>query len=163
MKEKLAFLLKEKCVQKKITLAVAESCTGGRLAAKLTEVPGASSYFLGSIVSYSNHIKTKILGVDPLLIANKGAVSEDVVLQMVQGVLQSTGADMAVAVSGIAGPEGAVPGKPVGTVCIAVQQTQKKGKAETVYLEGNRLEVMDQAVDLILEKLIILVDKIKSS
>lgn len=163
MKENLALRLKEKCVQKKITLALAESCTGGRLASQLTEIAGASHYFLGSVVSYSNQMKIKILGVDPETIATKGAVSEEVVLQMSEGIISCTGADIGVAVSGIAGPEGAVCGKPVGTVCIAIQQAHKKGQATTVFFEGDRLQIMEQAVHLILEKLIILIDKIDFS
>ena len=107
------------------TLALAESCTGGNIARMITSVPGCSEYFLGSMVAYSNDIKENVLGVKPDTLMQFGAVSEDVVRQMAEGVLKLYGADYAVATSGIAGPDGGTPEKPVGTTWIAVTS---KGK-----------------------------------
>lgn len=105
---------------KKATLATAESCTGGYIAHLLTSVSGSSDYFIGSVVSYANQIKINELGVNPADIENHGAVSQQVVEQMAKGVLQKYGVDYAVATSGVAGPNGGTPDKPVGTVWIAV-------------------------------------------
>ncbi|MGE0562625.1 MAG: competence/damage-inducible protein A [Flavobacteriales bacterium] len=105
---------------KKATLATAESCTGGYIAHLLTSVSGSSDYFIGSVVSYANQIKINELGVNPADIENYGAVSQQVVEQMAEGVLQKYGVDYAVATSGVAGPNGGTPEKPVGTVWIAV-------------------------------------------
>ncbi|MDE6311036.1 MAG: nicotinamide-nucleotide amidohydrolase family protein [Muribaculaceae bacterium] len=102
-----------------LKLATAESCTGGNIAHLVTLVPGCSDSYLGSIVSYANEVKQNVLGVDIRDIENFGVVSEPVVKTMVLGAMKATGADAAVATSGIAGPGGAVPGKPVGTVWIA--------------------------------------------
>ena len=102
------------------TLAVAESCTGGTIAAKFTAMAGASTYFLGGIVAYANEVKESILGVDPVSLACFGAVSEVVALEMAEGVRRATGADYAIATTGIAGPGGGTKHKPVGTVWMAV-------------------------------------------
>lgn len=102
---------------KRITCA--ESCTGGGIAAQLTRVPGASRVFDAGFVTYSNAMKEQLLGVNADDLAQYGAVSEEVVLQMAAGALRASGADLAVAVSGVAGPDGGTPEKPVGTVCIA--------------------------------------------
>jgi nicotinamide-nucleotide amidase len=100
-------------------LTVAESCTGGQIAALITQVPGASQVFDAGFVTYSNAIKQRVLGVDETVLAQQGAVSEAVVLQMAAGALRCSGADYAIAVSGIAGPDGGTAEKPVGTVWIA--------------------------------------------
>ncbi len=97
-------------------MATAESCTGGLIAAACTQVAGSSDWFERGFVSYSNAAKTELLGVDPALIDAQGAVSEPVARAMVQGALRRSPVQLAVAVTGIAGPGGAVPGKPVGTV-----------------------------------------------
>jgi nicotinamide-nucleotide amidase len=110
------FLLREK----NLTLSTAESCTGGRIAGLITSVPGSSDYFKGSVVAYHNSIKTGILGVPEEMIREKGAVSEESVISMAEGVRRLLGTDLAVATSGIAGPDGGTPEKPVGTVWIAV-------------------------------------------
>jgi nicotinamide-nucleotide amidase len=101
------------------TLALAESCTGGRLASRLTDVPGASAVLLAGFVTYSNEAKHKFLGVRPETLAEHGAVSELVACQMAEGALRETGADFALAITGIAGPGGGTPEKPVGTVFVA--------------------------------------------
>ena len=102
------------------TVACAESCTGGNIAHLITAVPGSSAYFLGGIVSYANEVKEHVLGVRKEDLEKYGAVSEPVALQMAQGARRVTGAEYAVATTGIAGPEGGTPEKPVGTVWIAV-------------------------------------------
>ena len=107
-------------VEKKATLAVAESCTGGYIAHLVTSVPGSSAYFKGSVVAYSNDIKEKILGVDPALIRQFGAVSAEVVTAMAMGLKERFQADYVIATSGIAGPDGGTPEKPVGTTWIAI-------------------------------------------
>jgi nicotinamide-nucleotide amidase len=102
------------------TLALAESCTGGHIANRITNVPGASAMLKAGLVTYANEAKESFLGVPRSLLVEHGAVSEPVARAMAEGVRRATGADFAIAVTGIAGPGGAVPGKPVGTVFIAV-------------------------------------------
>ncbi len=101
-------------------LATAESCTGGLIAAACTSLAGSSDWFDRGFVTYSNEAKSQMLGVDPALIARHGAVSREVACAMAEGALRHSPADLAVAVTGIAGPGGAVPGKPVGTVWLAL-------------------------------------------
>jgi len=113
--------------QKKKTLALAESCTGGFIASQITNVPGASGIFPGGIVAYSNSVKGKFLGVRKTSLKNFGAVSENVAREMAEGARKKFGADFALAVTGIAGPTGGTKSKPVGTVFIALA-----GAVETV-------------------------------
>ncbi len=103
-----------------LTVSTAESCTGGRIASLITSVPGSSSWFRGSVVAYDNIIKTGVLGVDPAVISRFGAVSEETARAMAEGVRRLTATDYAIAVTGIAGPTGGTPEKPVGTVWIAI-------------------------------------------
>lgn len=109
------------------TIAAAESCTGGRISELITSVAGCSDYYKGSVTSYANEVKTGVLGVRPETIAQYGAVSEECVSEMAAGVLRRLGTDYAVATSGIAGPGGAVPGKPVGTAWLAAARKEKDG------------------------------------
>ena len=102
------------------TLAVAESCTGGLLGGAITSIPGSSLYFSGGVVAYGNSTKISLLGVPPDLIAARGAVSREVALAMAEGALSLFRADLAIAVTGVAGPGGGSRGKPVGTVWVAV-------------------------------------------
>lgn len=102
-----------------LTLATAESCTAGNVAAAITAIPGSSHFYRGGIIAYSNEVKENLLGVNPETLENKGAVSEETVIEMVKGAMKSMNSDCAVATSGIAGPTGGTPDKPVGTVWIA--------------------------------------------
>ncbi|MFK7996580.1 MAG: CinA family protein [Granulosicoccus sp.] len=114
----LAVELGSKLESARLYMTTAESCTGGLVAAAITEVAGSSGWFERGVVTYSNEAKQALLGVDPSIFAQHGAVSEACVRAMANGALQCTGADVALSVSGIAGPGGATPGKPVGTVWI---------------------------------------------
>lgn len=118
--ETLEFVVGKLLKEKKQTLSTAESCTGGYISHLITSVAGSSAYFTGTIVSYANQVKEKELGVDPLAIENYGAVSETVVKQMAEGARLKFGTDYALAVSGIAGPDGGTDEKPVGTTWIAL-------------------------------------------
>jgi PncC family amidohydrolase len=124
------------------TLSLAESCTGGAMAAALTAIPDASKFFLGSLVVYSNAWKEKFLGVSPETLRTKGAVSAETVEEMVRGLFRLTECDVAVAVSGIAGPSGGTPEKPVGTIYIAIGE--RGGPVHVQKLSGpkHRAEVI---------------------
>ena len=111
--------------EKNKTLATAESCTGGKIAHKITSIAGSSSYFEGTIVSYSNNIKMNVLGVKKITLENYGAVSEQTVIEMAKGALGILKTDYSIAVTGIAGPTGGTKEKPVGTVWIAVSDSNK--------------------------------------
>lgn len=111
--------------EKKLTLAAAESCTGGYLSAQITKVPGSSVYFWGSVVSYNNSVKIAQLGVKPETLDQYGAVSEETIRQMAEGVRKALGTHIGIATSGIAGPGGGTPDKPVGTVWIACATDQR--------------------------------------
>lgn len=127
-----------------LTVATAESCTGGNIAHAITIVPGCSDVMLGGVVSYANEVKTQVLGVAEDDISNHGAVSEEVVTAMARGACRITGASCAMATSGIAGPGGGTPEKPVGTVWIAVS-TPRGTTAKRVQLPGNRQRVIERA------------------
>ena len=122
--ETLETVLGQLLLHKKLNLVTAESCTGGRISQTLTSIPGSSAYFTGGIVAYSNDVKVKHLGVSPQTLADYGAVSEATVTEMVKGALSAFHADLAIAVSGIAGPGGGTPEKPVGTIWVAVGNQQ---------------------------------------
>ncbi len=126
-------------------LATAESCTGGLLSSTLTDVPGSSRWFAGSVVAYSNGVKSNLLGVDENLLEQHGAVSEPVVLAMAENVLKTVGADVSVAISGIAGPGGGSPDKPVGTVWMA-WSWPGGSRAKLYTFGGDRSAVKEQAV-----------------
>jgi nicotinamide-nucleotide amidase len=126
-------------------LATAESCTAGLLAARLTERPGSSAYVAGGVVAYANEAKVELLEVDPRLIEEHGAVSEPVAEAMAEGALKRFEADTAVAVTGIAGPDGGSEEKPVGTVCWSVQLADGRSITRTVRLPGDRADIRDRS------------------
>jgi nicotinamide-nucleotide amidase len=122
------------------TLFVAESCTGGLLAKRITDVPGSSGYFLGGVVSYADAAKSRLLGVSSRLLAEHGAVSAAAAEAMAQGARQSAGSDIALAITGIAGPAGGSPEKPVGTVFVGL--AGRDGcRVERYQFHGNREEI----------------------
>ena len=126
-------------------IATAESCTAGLLAARLTERPGSSSYVAGGVVAYANDAKAELLGVDAELIERHGAVSEPVADAMAEGALRRFDADTAVAITGIAGPDGGSEEKPVGTVCWSVKLADGRGITRTVRLPGDRADIRDRS------------------
>ncbi|WP_300507459.1 CinA family nicotinamide mononucleotide deamidase-related protein [uncultured Duncaniella sp.] len=150
-------LLKE-CGRLGLTLASAESCTGGNIAHELTLIPGSSEVFVGSVVSYSNEVKMNLLGVGAKTLEENGAVSLPVVREMAEGVLRATGAKVAVATSGIAGPGGGSEEKPVGTVCIAAALLTPEGmtlcEAETYHFAGTRSRIIESSTTRALIKAI---------
>lgn len=127
-------------------LATAESCTGGWIAALVTATAGSSAWFDRGFITYSNAAKQEMLGVAAATLAHHGAVSEPTVVEMVTGALNASHADVALAVSGIAGPGGAMPDKPVGIVCFAWGQRGTPADSETRHFDGNREAVRRQAV-----------------
>lgn len=126
-------------------VSTAESCTAGLLAARLTERAGASEYVAGGAVVYSNRSKTQLLGVDPRLIEEHGAVSEPVAEAMARGALGRFEADTAAAVTGIAGPGGGTPDKPVGTVCWCVRLGDGRSLTRTLLLPGGRSDIRERS------------------
>ncbi len=127
-------------------LAVAESCTGGLLGAHITDEPGASSYFRGGVIAYANEVKEGLLGVPAELIRAHGAVSSECARAMATGVLGVLSADVALAVTGIAGPGGGTPEKPVGLVYVALVRRGGRGWDLELRLAGSRSEIRLQAV-----------------
>ncbi len=136
----LGGLLGENCK----TLAAAESCTGGLLGKVLTDIAGSSDYFLGSAVTYSNEAKVKVLGVKPKTLETCGAVSEAVAAEMAEGVRRVFGADYGIAITGVAGPGGGTPGKPVGTVCFGLSRERGTHTRIDTFL-GDRARVRRRA------------------
>lgn len=135
-------------------LATAESCTGGGIAAALTDIAGSSQWFERGFVTYSNHAKQDMLGVRTKTLAEFGAVSEATVCEMVSGALACSEAQVAVAVSGLAGPGGGTPDKPVGTVCLAWAAKGGAPVVRTEHFSGDRAEVRAKAVQCALQGLL---------
>ncbi|MBA3420470.1 MAG: competence/damage-inducible protein A [Thermoleophilaceae bacterium] len=142
--EQVATLLRESGA----TVAVAESCTGGELAGRLSGPAGASAYFAGGIVAYADEAKTSLLDVDPALIARHGAVSPQVASAMAAGAVRRFGASAAVAVTGVAGPGGGTEEKPVGYVCFAARLADERELARDLVIPGERAEVRDRSTTL---------------
>jgi nicotinamide-nucleotide amidase len=132
-------------------LATAESCTGGWIAKLMTDIAGSSAWFQGAAVTYSNGLKQALLGVTAATLENHGAVSRECALEMVAGALVRLDATIAVAVTGVAGPSGGTPAKPVGTVWIAWQRRGGEAHARLFHFDGDREEVRRQTVARALE------------
>ncbi|MEZ3519386.1 MAG: CinA family protein [Muribaculaceae bacterium] len=153
--EVLGGLLRER----ELTVAFAESCTGGNLAHRITQVPGSSAYFLGSVVSYSNDVKANVLGVSRGNLGQYGAVSRQVVGEMAEGVTRLMHTDCAIATSGIAGPDGGTRQKPVGTVWMAAK-VQDKTVTECMHFSGDRNTVIESATN---HALVMLINLLRNS
>ncbi len=145
--------LKRIFVLKKKTLALAESCTGGTMASILTHQSGASDYFLGGFVVYSNELKRKALRVLKETLDKHGAVSREVVAEMLDGLFEQTSADWGVAVSGIAGPSGGSAEKPVGTVFAAIGERGKSPEILSLNFDGSRESIIKETSQALLESL----------
>ena len=137
--------LHDLCVEKKVSIATAESCTAGLLAAKITSIAGASSFFKGGIIAYQNDVKINLLGVSKSLIKEKTEVCAEVVQQMAQGVRNKFSADFSVATSGYAGPTGGSELNPIGTVFIAISSKEKTISKRFVFV-GDRESIVSQSV-----------------
>ena len=135
------------------TLATAESCTGGLIGHRITQVPGSSAYFLGGVVSYANEAKVELLGVHSDTLSRVGAVSRDTALEMARGVRQRLAADVGISVTGIAGPSGGSAEKPVGLTWIAIV-TPRVERAQRFVFEGDRSANKQYAADAALEILL---------
>lgn len=134
-------------LERGLMVTAAESCTGGLIASAITDIAGSSEWFEQGLVTYSNAAKQALLGVDEAILDSQGAVSKACVLAMAKGALHSSGADIAVSVSGIAGPGGATEGKPVGTVWVAwISANRDFLDAEMFCFVGNRQQIREQAV-----------------
>jgi len=144
--EQLSQQLGELLLKHKQILVTAESCTGGGVANAITEIAGSSAWFDRAFVTYSNEAKQEMIGVEGQTLAEFGAVSEPVVIQMVQGALKNSNATIGVSISGIAGPTGGSEEKPVGTVCFAWADKSEWLKVETQHFTGDRSAVRTQAV-----------------
>ncbi len=149
----LAETLVQLCVAKKLKLSCAESCTGGLLAASITAVPGASTVFPGSVVSYSNEMKIKLLGVLPGTLKENGAVSELCARQMARGVAELMGTEVALSITGIAGPDGGTEQKPVGTVYFGFSHNGATW-TESMHFSGDRELIRRQSVEFALQMMI---------
>ena len=134
-----------------LRVVTAESCTGGLLAKTITDVPGASAHYAGGVVSYANDLKVELLGVDPRVLEEHGAVSREVALGMATGARRRFAADLAMAVTGVAGPDGGTPEKPVGTVWFAVALADGSRTAGVERFPGDRAAVRDASVAAVLE------------
>lgn len=138
---------------KGLTAASAESCTGGNIAHSITSVAGASDVYSGSVIAYSNDVKCRLLGVSDSTLQNHGAVSQPTVAEMASGARKAIGADCAVATSGIAGPGGGTPDKPVGTVWMAVE-TPSVSHTRVFHFHGDRSQIIDQATAAAMQMLL---------
>ena len=147
-----AQVLSELLVANGLTISVAESCTGGALSHTITSIPGASSYFDCGYITYSNQSKTEMLGVDIQSIKTYGAVSEEVALEMVIGLTNKSHSDVAISISGVAGPTGGTPEKPVGTVCFGFS-CDGKTSTSTILFSGDRTSIVSQSVSYALKQL----------
>lgn len=134
--KKIAALL----IKKKLTLSLAESCSGGLISHRITQVPGSSIFFLGAVIAYSNHLKSTLINVKRTTLKKFGAVSRQIALEMAEGVRNVSGSDFACAVTGIAGPGGGSPEKPIGLVYIAFT-SKNQTKCFKFNLTGSRKDI----------------------
>lgn len=144
--ESLAKQLGLQLKQKGYKLATAESCTGGGIAYAITHIAGSSDWFERGFVTYSNEAKQELLDVSPRLLATEGAVSEAVALAMAQGALVKSHADVSIAVTGVAGPSGGTPEKPVGTVWLAFASQHFPSQAKLLNYSGSRTHIREQTI-----------------
>jgi nicotinamide-nucleotide amidase len=143
-----------------MTLAVAESCTGGLLGGWLTAVPGSSAYFLGGVISYADSVKVSLLGVPTEVIRKKGAVSAESAIAMAQGARRMVGADLSVSITGVAGPDGGTEAKPVGTTYIALAGPSFERVEHRVW-QGDRTTNREESVRLALQMIVQYLEGIK--
>jgi nicotinamide-nucleotide amidase len=153
----LAQCLGQRLKTKGFKIATAESCTGGWIAQAITEVSGSSAWFDRGFVTYSNNAKVQMLGVNAQALEQYGAVSTEVAKQMVAGALANSEADWAIAVTGIAGPNGGSKTKPVGTVYVAWQGKKGDVKVERLQLSGDRHQIREQTVISAIERVLLAV------
>ena len=154
--EELAAHLGHLLLEQDLLIATAESCTGGLLAEIITRIPGSSQWFERGFISYSNLAKHEMLEVSHETLVQHGAVSEATARAMALGCLENSEADVSVAITGIAGPDGGTQDKPVGTVCLAWHVKQQETVVKRVFFKGNRLDIRTQSCELALKELIIL-------
>ena len=147
-----ALELSEILVTNGLTISVAESCTGGSLSHTITSIPGASSYFDCGYITYSNQSKVEMLGVDTQTIKTYGAVSEEVALEMVIGATTKSHSDVAISITGVAGPTGGTPEKPVGTVCFGFFCDGKTSTSKQLF-SGDRANIVSQSVSYAMRQL----------
>ena len=147
-----AQVLSELLISNDLTISVAESCTGGSLSHAITSIPGASSYFDCGYITYSNQSKVKMLGVGTQTIKTYGAVSEEVALEMVMGVAIKSHSDIAISITGVAGPTGGTPEKPVGMVCFGFSYNGKTS-TNTQLFSGDRANIVSQSISYALRQL----------
>jgi PncC family amidohydrolase len=157
LEKSLEVLVGELLIAGGLHLAVAESCTGGLIGHLITNVPGSSSYYLGSVTAYANQAKVRLLGVAPTTLEQYGAVSAETVIEMARGIRQVLSAEVGLAVSGIAGPDGGTPEKPVGLVWIGLSAPGLE-QAWHYLWPGDRLQVKEQTAR---QALYLLVDYLK--
>ncbi len=146
----------QKLTENHFTLTTAESCTGGGIAFAITQIDGSSQWFDRGFVTYSNEAKQEMLAVDVKLLDTFGAVSEEVAKAMAMGALANSRADISIAITGIAGPQGGTPSKPVGTVWLAFAGKHFTVKALLLSLKGDRAHIREESIRLALENLVAL-------
>lgn len=152
MQKPLEMIVGELLFERRLWLATAESCTGGLVGHLITNVSGSSNYYRGGVVSYANEAKVSLLGVHPQTLEKYGAVSEQTVVQMARGVREAFQADIGIAVSGIAGPTGGTPEKPVGTVWIGLSAANGEFARHFLW-SGDRISIKEQSAQAALDLL----------
>ena len=150
MTEPLEVIVGQLLTAQQLTVAVAESCTGGLIGHRLTNVPGSSAYFLGGVMAYAYDAKERLLGVSHNTLYDHGAVSEETAREMARGVRRALGSDVGVSVTGIAGPGGGLPGKPVGLTWVALS-TREGEQARQFVWDGDRVTNKEKSAEAALE------------